>query len=99
MGDIRERLDRILEAQRWNGPDGCDLGIPAYICVGFWLSKTDLEDIQPELRRDEGHPDLGEVGRYQSVPVFPVTARLAEQLATACYQGIWFGYIPCLRVD
>ena len=78
MGSVRERLEAILEAQRWGGPEGCDLGTQAYLCAGFWLSDVDLEAIRLDLRRDEGHPDVGEVGRYQSVPVWLASERPAD---------------------
>ena len=97
MGVIRNSLETILEAQRWGGPDGCDLGIPAYICIGFWLSDDDMEAIRSELRRDN-YPDVGEVGRYRSVPVFPATARPVERSPWGFFEGVWFGYLPCLSV-
>ena len=96
---IRERLDRILETGRWGGPEGCTLDTPAYLCVRFWLNDEDLETIRPDFTRDADYPNLGEVGRYRSIPVFPLSDRVAEMLPAACYQSVWFWYVPCLCVD
>lgn len=97
--EIRERLDAILEAQRWGGPEGCDLGTPAYVCLGFWLSDQDLEVMRPELSCDEDYPGMGEVGRYRSMPVWAAAERPAELSSWGVFEGVWFAYLPCLCVD
>ena len=99
MGSVRERLESILEAQRWGGPEGCALNTPAYICLGFWLSDADLESIRPNLRRDQDYPDVGEVGRYRSVPVWPASESPAERSPWGLFEGVWFAYLPCQCVD
>jgi hypothetical protein len=101
MTSVRERLDSILEAQPRGGPEGChiDAPSPAYICCGFWLADDDLDEIRPHLRRDEGYPDVGEVGRYRSVPVFRAIDRPADLSPRGQFTGVWFDYVPCLVVN
>jgi hypothetical protein len=96
---IQERLDRILEAQRWaplvDVPD-----TPAYLCVRFYLAPLDLEQVRPDLRpREPELPELGDEGRYDMVPVFPAVTRSGEKAPCGYFQGVWFAYVPMLAVD
>jgi hypothetical protein len=98
MGEVLRSLDHILDAQRGGGVEG---GHPdtCFIVVGFWLGEQDLAEVRPHLERDPEYRDVGEVGRYRGVPLFPLSARPAGRSPYCEYQGVWFGYVPALHVD
>jgi hypothetical protein len=93
---IQERLDRIGGAQRGAGEE---FGLPKYtpFMVGsFYLNDVDLNEIRPLLKDDPEKPNVGQIGRYEGVAVFPLSARPAlpsvEELPIAEYEGVFYGY-------
>ena len=102
MADVNALLDYIIEAQRGDGQEKLQLDTSSYICTGFWLSDDDMKFIREDIKANQGHPDVGEVGRYLSVPVFPVADRLkriTEDDHWGHYDGVWFSFIPMGCVD
>jgi hypothetical protein len=90
------RLDEIVEAQRCGGPE---IGMPQvtpFLLTGLYLDDADLEVIRPFLRpRDCDLDDLGEIGRYEGLPVFRKGNPTAcPQFPTAEHRGIGFDYCP-----
>jgi hypothetical protein len=93
---IQERLDRICDAQRGAGEE---FGLPRYtpFMIGrFYLNNKDLEEIRPLLKPEPEKPNVGQIGRYRGIAVFPLSARPVvpsdEELPIAEYEGVFYGY-------
>jgi hypothetical protein len=96
--DVRQVIDAICEAQRGGGL-GEDQPSTPFIVVGLYLGLEDLKQIRPYLTANPDQPDLGQVGRYDSVPVFPLDARGVTDPPCASFDGIYFEYVPMDVVD
>lgn len=96
--DVRQVLDAIAEGQRGFGL-GEDQPATPFIVAVFFLGPEDLQQIAPYLTADPDQPDLGQVGRYNSVPVFPVGARGVTDLPRGSFHGVEFEYAPMDVID
>jgi hypothetical protein len=96
--DVRQVIDAICEAQRGGGLGGDHPSTPFIVAV-FYLSPEDLKQIRPYLTANPNQPDLGQVGRYDSVPVFPLDARGVTDLPCDSFDGVYFEYAPMDVVD
>jgi hypothetical protein len=96
MGDLEERLNHIFQAQRCGGPEVGMSEVTSFLLAYLALDKADLDAICPHLvARDPGLPDLGDVGRYRGVAVFPRdSVPKNRSLPRGLYQGVGFGYFP-----
>ena len=92
--NLQERIDQIFLGQTGDGPDELVQFAP-FIVIGLYFDASDLEIIRPHLRpRDSELRDLGDVGRYQRIPVFPSTPQaLAVVSRMAEWRGVGFNYI------
>ncbi len=96
--DVRKVLDAIAEAQRGFGL-GVDQPATPFIVAAFFLGPEDLKQIRPYLTTNPDQPDVGQVGRYDGVPVFPLEARGLTDLPRGCFRGVHFEYAPMDAVD
>lgn len=100
---IQERLDRICDAQRGAGEE---FGLPrdiSFLIGRFYLNDEDLEQIRSLLKPEPEKPNVGQVGRYRGIAVFPLSARPVappvEELPIAKYEGVFYGYCEMDHVD
>jgi hypothetical protein len=91
---IIERIDRIFQAQ---GGGDHHIGLPrpmAFLVGDFYLNDEDLAAIRPYL--DNQPPDVGQVGRYMRVPIFPLHSLQSGYGETGLpiteYEGIVYRY-------
>jgi len=70
-----------------------------FILLGLYLEEPDLERLRPCFHRDADYPDVGEAGRYKSVPVFSVAQIDRDRKHFGSFEGILFAFVPCSIVN
>jgi hypothetical protein len=94
IDDLEGRLNDIFQAQRYGGPEFGMPEVTPFVVVGFYLDPADLEAIRPLLLpRDPDLEDLGDIGRYRSIPVYRKNSpEAAARPPGAEYRGVGFRY-------
>ena len=63
------------------------------ILTGFYLDENQLAEIRSHLEAHAPHPDVGGLGRFQSVPVFSLDEIATASGKLAGENGIQFTYV------
>jgi len=89
-----ERIDRLFLAKHFGD---AAIGLPRpmqFLVMNLYLNDADLEQIRPLLQ--DRPPHVGQVGRYERIPVFPLSALAAglgdTDFPLAEYEGILYRY-------
>jgi len=98
MHDLLSKLDRIFEAQV--GPGG-EPGMPCtpFVLIGLYLEGPEVERLRPYFHRDADYPDVGEAGRYKSVPVFSLAQIDRDRKHYGSFEGILVAFVPASFVN
>ena len=98
MDDLCQKLERVFSVQSGGEIEPGVLEGP-FILTGLYLKDADLDRLRPFFDKESIHPNIGEVGRFQSVPVFPIADCKSMKGRLGSYQGIIFAFVPMLIVN